>query len=119
MNNCTICNSKLKIVSLQCEICETTFTGSFTLSRLSKLSNEEQKLAEELIICEGNLKNLATTLNTTYPTLKKKIILLSQNMQSLKEQDEKTVENILNQIEKKQITPQKGLKLIKELNYEL
>ena len=119
MTHCLFCETSLSISKLSCDGCKSSFEGAFSFSRLARLSIEDQKLSEALILSGGNLKELAISLELSYPTLKKRLLLLTENLKSLKNEDTKTIENILEDIESGNIKPEEGIKLIKEINNEL
>jgi hypothetical protein len=119
MTNCLICEHSLSISKLSCSACKTNFEGDFSFSRLARLNKTDQKLAESLILSGGNLKDLAETLDLSYPTLKKRLLSLTQNLKDLKELDDKKIEKILEDIQDEKIKAEEGIKLIKEINNEL
>jgi len=119
MTNCVFCSYPLSISKLSCDGCKSDFNGTFSFSRLARLSIQDQKLAESLILSGGNLKDLAENLDLSYPTLKKRLLLLTQNMKNLKDLDERKIEEILEEIESEKIKPEEGIKMIKGINNEL
>jgi len=119
MIKCQICKSDITVTSCKCESCKTQYQGTFYLPRLARLSHEEQKLAEALILHGGNLKELAENINLSYPTLKKRLKELSVSLEKKKAEDEAKIAQILQDIESKKISAQEGMKLILEINGEL
>jgi len=119
MTHCLICESLLHIKTLSCSSCHTDYSGEFYFPRLARLSNEEQKLAEALIMHGGNLKEMSQELEVSYPTLKKRLNELSVSLQEKKKEDETLIEQIFLDIEAQKITAQEGIKRIKEINGEL
>ena len=92
MTKCFVCKSNLQIQKLKCNRCNTVFEGDFSFPLLAKLSLNSQKLALELILAGGNLKDLAEKLNITYPTLKKRIQeLQSEIIMLINERDEQII----------------------------
>ena len=119
MTKCLICKEVLSIDSISCSACNTTYKGKFYFPHLARLSLDEQKLAESLILYGGNLKEMSEALQVSYPTLKKRLNELSHSLQREKLKDEKKIEQILQEIEQQHISAQEGIKLIKEINNEL
>jgi len=119
MTECLICNHPLTIESLSCEKCKMSYNGTFHFPRLARLSKEEQKLAELLVLHGGNLKTMAETLEVSYPTLKKKLNKLSTSLKNKQQEDEHYIEDILHAIESKEMSAEEGIKLIREINGEL
>jgi hypothetical protein len=90
------------------------YKSSFIYPRLARFNEEQQYLAEMLILQGGNLKEMAQELNISYPTLKKRLMELSEVLKKLRAEDEKKIENILNDIEQGKIDAKEGMRLIKE-----
>ena len=119
MTKCFVCNNNLNILKLKCNYCNTVYEGDFSFPILAKLSLNSQKLAIELILAKGNLKELAQKLNITYPTLKKRINdLHSEIIMLIKERDEE-ISYIKNKIKNNEISKYEGEKLIKELSGDI
>jgi len=119
MIKCLICEHDLTIASLSCESCRTEYKGTFYFPRLARLTHEESTLAEALILHGGNLKEMAESLNISYPTLKKRLKELSDALEEKKQEDEQKIENVLKDIELQKIGAEEGIKLIREINGEL
>ena len=119
MTKCLICKHNLTITGLSCEACQTHFEGKFYFPRLARLITAEQQLAESLIMHGGNLKEMAESLDVSYPTLKKRLLELSNTLYNQKQEDKKNIEAILQAMETEETTAQEGIKLIREINGEL
>jgi len=119
MTECLVCKHHLTIKSLSCEKCKMTYNSTFSFPRLARLSQEEQRLAESLILHGGNLKTMAETLDVSYPTLKKRLNELSSSLKKKQKDDERQIEDILYAIESKEISAEEGIKLIREINGEI
>ena len=119
MTKCLICENDLTVISCTCKACKTEYKGTFFFPRLARLSQEERLLAEALIFHGGNLKEMAEDLNISYPTLKKRLLDLSNALNIKKQEDEKHIEQILKDIELKKIGAEEGIKLIREIGNEL
>ncbi|MFR2510631.1 DUF2089 family protein [Odoribacter laneus] len=68
--HCPGCNAPLKVSKLYCEQCNTEVCGSFLLPPLSRLSEKEQNFVIDFIKAGGSLKEMAKTLNLSYPTVR-------------------------------------------------
>ncbi len=73
-------------------------------------------LGEALILAGGNLKELALSLGVSYPTVRKRVDDLIEELQTLRAEDERKIDDILRSIEAGTIPAAKGTRLIKELN---
>lgn len=89
------------------------------MPRLARLDNELRVLAEEFLLSGGNLKDLAAAKGVSYPTLRKQVDKMIEQIKTLKAEDEKKIEDIISDIEQGKRTGEEGLRLIKEINGEL
>lgn len=119
MTKCVICDHDLTITACHCPSCNTGYNGSFSLPRLARLSQEEQQLAEALILHGGNLKDMAEDIHISYPTLKKRLKELSVALAEKKREDEAMIAKILKDIELGKMNAEEGIKRIREINGEL
>ena len=67
---CPSCNSQLKVKCLKCENCQTEVTGSYDLPILALLSPEDQQFILRFVINSGSLKEMASELKLSYPTVR-------------------------------------------------
>jgi hypothetical protein len=119
MINCPVCAAHLKISALDCPGCGVHVSGEFSLPRLARLSPENRKLAEQLLLSGGNLKKMGEDMGISHPTLRKKVDEMIAELQTLRRDDEKRVGDILGKIERGEMKPEEGLRHIKEVNGEL
>lgn len=119
MINCPVCQYKLTLARLKCNGCGVALEGNFNLPRLARLSPENIALAELMVLCGGNLKELATEVKVSHPTLRKRVDELIINLKTLKEADEKIVANILEDIENGKLPAEEGIRKIKEVQSEI
>lgn len=71
--HCPSCKTKLKVKSLKCETCETEVSGSYNLPVLTLLSEDEQQFILRFIKNSGSLKDMATQMKLSYPTVRNKL----------------------------------------------
>lgn len=119
MINCPVCASQLKISALDCSGCGMRVSGEFSLPRLARLSPGTWKLAEQLLLSGGNLKKMGEDLGISYPTLRKRVDEMIEELQVLRRDDEKRIGDILGKIERGEMKPEEGLRHIKEVKGEL
>lgn len=67
---CPGCNAPLQVSKLCCKQCNTEVCGSFKLPPLIRLSEKEQNFVIDFIKAGGSLKEMAKTLNLSYPTVR-------------------------------------------------
>lgn len=84
-----------------------------------RLKDEHIKLAEAFVLSGGNLKELAGGLGISYPTLRKRVDEMVEELKRLRAEDEKAALAILAGIEKGEISAEEGTRRIKEMNGEL
>lgn len=119
MIDCPVCKSKLMLSRLKCGGCGVVLEGNFSLPRLARLKPEYRTLAEQLILCGGNLKDLAAEVGVSYPTLRKKMDEMIGALNELKAADEHAVTHILESIEQGSIPAEEGIRKIKEIQGEI
>lgn len=119
MIDCPVCKNKLMLSRLKCGGCGVVLEGNFNLPRLARLSPEFRILAEQMILCGGNLKDLAAQVGVSYPTLRRKVDDLIIALQSLKTADEALIASILEDIETGAIKSEEGIRRIKEIQSEI
>ena len=67
---CPSCHEQLKVKSLSCEQCGTEVHGSYALPTLALLSPEEQDFILTFVRKSGSIKDMATHLRLSYPTVR-------------------------------------------------
>ena len=68
--SCPSCQAQLKVKKLACEHCETEVSGSYELPALMLLSVEDQNFILSFVKCSGSLKEMASQLKLSYPTVR-------------------------------------------------
>ncbi len=119
MIDCPVCKNQLKLSRLKCGGCGVVLEGSFNLPRLARLNSEMRVLAEQMILCGGNLKDLAVEVGVSYPTLRRRVDDLIQALATLKDNDEKEVAHLLDEIGQGQLPAEEGIRKIREIQGEI
>ena len=87
--SCPSCHRELAVKRLRCERCETEVDGLYSLPALASLGQEDQEFILEFIKTSGSLKEMASILDVSYPTVRNRldeiIQRLAQSQTSLKE----------------------------------
>ncbi len=112
MLRCSVCNELLRVREMACAACEMQLSGDFGFPRLLRLSAKNLTLAEALIIAGGNLKSLAQTLGISYPTVRKRVDDLIEELGALRADDERRIDEILRGVESGKIAPARGTRMI-------
>jgi hypothetical protein len=116
MMHCSVCDGLLQVREMVCPACELHLSGDFSFPRLLRLSSKNLVLGEALILAGGNLKELAQTLGVSYPTVRKRVDDLIEELRALRAADEQKIDDILRGIEAGTVPAAKGTRMIKELN---
>ncbi len=116
MHHCAICQANLEVARLTCPSCRVSMEGRFQLPRLARLSADEQRLAERVLLAGGNLKAVAEELGISYPTLRKRLDVLRRTLGELQQSDTDATDALLKAVENDEITAQEAARLIEELN---
>ena len=73
-----------------CPKCESRLEGDFRPSPISGLSQADQEFIAEFILTRGNLRRLGEKLGSSYPTLKRQLEQVAENLNAaVKERGEK------------------------------
>jgi hypothetical protein len=67
---CPSCQSKLQVQGLLCAACNTEVKGLFSMPVLLQLSTDQQQFILDFVKCSGSLKDMATKLGLSYPTVR-------------------------------------------------
>ena len=73
ISKCPGCNGTLHITTLQCPDCGMELKNDFEMSVFDTLSGEEYAFLMAFLRQRGNLKNVQSELEISYPTAKKKL----------------------------------------------
>ncbi|WP_430613708.1 DUF2089 family protein [Flavobacterium sp. JP2137] len=71
--HCPSCQEALQVSQLSCESCETRVSGKFALPLLLQLPQEEQDFILQFFLFSGSLKEMAATMNISYPTVRNRL----------------------------------------------
>jgi hypothetical protein len=104
---------------LRCGGCGLAYEGRFHLPALARLSPDSLQLAESFLLAGGNLKELGERLELSYPTVRKRVDAMIEELSALRRSDRARVDEIMRAMERKEIAAAEGLREIRELNGEL
>ncbi len=116
IEKCPICNGKVRVSAVKCPDCGTEIKGMFSLSAISRLSYDDQQFIIAFILSGGKLKDLAKKTGVSYPTIRVRLDGVMKRLSLAVDQykeDERN--NILNELEKKNILPEVAAEWIREL----
>ncbi|UWD48719.1 DUF2089 domain-containing protein [Clostridioides difficile] len=117
ISRCPVCGRKLKVVKLQCENCDTVIENDFCLSAFDYLSVDDLFFAETFLKCRGNIKEVEKELKISYPTVRSRLDDIIQKLDgkpNVKLSSDSRKKEILDELEKGEITPAEALEQMKE-----
>ncbi len=79
---CPSCEEELSVAKLVCKHCETEVAGRYSLPLLMKLNAEEQDFVLQFLLNSGSLKEMASQLGKSYPTVRNKLDDLIQKIKT-------------------------------------
>jgi hypothetical protein len=78
-----------------CTRCSTTVEGEFLIPRLARLDREDQQFLELFVLSSGSLKTVAAKLESSYPSVRKRLDKLIETMTAEVQKDEEVRQKIL------------------------
>lgn len=116
MKKCPSCQSLLQVTRFRCDACSLALEGTFRTARLARLEPEQQQLVEQMVLAGGNLKDVASALDVSYPTLRKRLDRLIGSLRALREEDEAQTTQLLDAVEAGDMPAETAARLIRELH---
>ena len=97
-SKCPGCDGDLKISTLKCSRCGMELKNEFELSPFDRLSSEQNELLISFLKNRGNLKEVQSDLDISFPTVKKKLdeLLTALNLNDASPKDERTEFDVSN-----------------------
>jgi len=115
-SKCPSCGEMLEITELRCPKCGTVVRGHYKLNKFLILSPEEENFLLIFLISRGNLKEVQERLGISYPTAKARLEELLVSLGLYKEKEKNPlIKEILERLERGEITSKEAIKLIKEV----
>lgn len=85
--HCPSCSDSLSVSQLKCENCQTTVSGNYSLPFYLRLSEEEQHFILQFFMTSGSLKEMATQMGNSYPTVRNKLDDIIEKVKKLKSEN--------------------------------
>lgn len=117
ITQCPSCESnQVKVVKIECGNCDTKFEGSFDLSPLLRLPEENLEFIIQFIKCSGSLKEMAIMQKVSYPTLRNRLNTLIDLLKTIEDKtDVSTKEEILQMLEEGKISAREAASMLTRL----
>lgn len=82
---CPSCTAALVVSQLSCSNCDTQISGSYSLPVLLQLPDEDQDFIFQFILTSGSLKQMASKMGKSYPTVRNKLDDIIELIEKIKE----------------------------------
>ena len=122
MSECPVCQNDLEVTRLSCSNCGTELQGSFTLSKFNYLDTEKLYFIEIFVKNRGNIKAIEKELGYSYPTIKKMLDDVVEELGYSKndqEEDDETPDKskieILDLVNKGELSVEEATKLLEKI----
>ena len=115
---CPSCSARLRVSRMTCPDCGLAVEGDFATSRLGLLAPEQQRFVEIFLTARGNIREVEQILGISYPTVRKRLdeVLEALGQEAVEEAEQANRRTeILNQIERGELSAKEGAKLLREL----
>jgi hypothetical protein len=81
---CPSCQSSLSVTQLSCNNCSTSVSGNYLMPILLQITEEEQNFILQFFLTSGSLKEMASQMGNSYPTVRNKLDDIIQKINNLK-----------------------------------
>jgi len=84
---CPSCSSGLNVSQLTCPSCSTQVSGIFSLPALVRLPEDDQAFILQFFLTSGSLKEMASRLGISYPTVRNRLDDLIAKLKTIMPQE--------------------------------
>ena len=84
--SCPSCLNALQVSQLSCPECNTQVSGNYPLPVLLRLPHEEQEFILQFFLSSGSLKEMASQMGISYPTVRNRLDDLINKINQLKQE---------------------------------
>ena len=81
---CPSCSGSLHVSQLSCPACSTQVSGNYPLPVLLQLNADEQDFVLQFFLSSGSLKEMASQMSISYPTVRNRLDDLINKINTLK-----------------------------------
>jgi hypothetical protein len=115
MSKCLKCGSNMYISELKCEECGTSIMGNFGIHKVMELPDDVFEFMLVFIKNRGNIRDIEKELGISYPTVRSRLDTLLALLGFEPKRKKEEIGEILNKLEKGEITAEEAEKKIKEI----
>ena len=112
-SNCPLCGESIEVTRIRCTCCKSEISGSFVPKTLERLPVEYQKFITVFLACRGNISQVEKQLHISYPTINKMLDSINNALKGGPPQRPLSRKEILDSIEKGDITPRDAAFMLK------
>lgn len=80
---CPSCGGGLRVQTMHCPECGTSVAGDYPLPALMRLAVDKQAFVKEFVECSGSLKEMASRMGLSYPTVRNKLDEIIEDLKNL------------------------------------
>lgn len=119
LGKCPVCQSRLQVIKLRCDCCNTEISGEFEPDKFSYLSREDKYFIEVFIKKRGNIKEIEKELGISYPTVRRNLDQVIEALGYAVENEDKETEEdsrgkVLERLERGEISSAEAMKLLED-----
>jgi hypothetical protein len=111
---CPACGATLEITELKCPKCGTEIRGNFPMDPFLSLSDSDREFLIAFLRSRGNMKEVQERLNISYPTAKNRLEKLLINLGIYEKENFPKEQEILDALERGEITAEQAVRMIRE-----
>jgi hypothetical protein len=115
LDKCPVCQGKVRVKKIECQACKASVEADFSTSPLLNLPSSHQEFIEMFVLSSGSLKEMAQRLGISYPTVRTRLDDIIEELKTRLQERENYKKEILDKVERKEITPEEAAQIIKNL----
>jgi hypothetical protein len=112
---CPDCKAPLGVTRLSCPTCQLTLDGSFDVSPLGKLNQDDQTFVIAFVRHHGSLKKMESIFDISYPTVKNRLNAIAAALDKNFESPSPNL-YVLEQLSRGELTVEEALEKLSEGN---
>jgi hypothetical protein len=113
VSKCPSCGSKMFVSEMKCLDCTTTVSGKFGFPKLLDLPDDTYNFMLVFLKNRGNIREVEKELGISYPTVRSRLDMLLTLLGFESDQSKDKIAEILDKLEKGEISPEEAEKMIK------
>lgn len=82
---CPSCGGTLRVRTMHCAACGTNIEGDYRIPALMRLSDEDRQFVRDFVMCRGSLKEMASKMGLSYPSVRNRLDEVIDNMKNVAE----------------------------------